>query len=84
MDKTGVPFWVISGLVKYQGGNQETELFTLAATNEIAGKIRTIEELTPIRLVGLVGGKWSKNQTDKTSWSFQISGVEIIKTPIAA
>ena len=31
----------------------------------------------PIKLVGLAGGKWSKAQTDKTSWSFQVSGIAV-------
>lgn len=79
IDKDGTPVWTVSALVKFQGSKQETELFTLAASPELAGKINAIEELTPIRLVGLAGGKWSKSQTDKTSWSFQISGIEVIK-----
>jgi hypothetical protein len=78
-DKNGVPVWVVSALVKVQGGVQEMEVFTLTVPTESANKIKTIEELVPIRLVGLAGGKWSRNQTDKTSWSFQISGVEVIK-----
>lgn len=75
----GIPQWSVSALVKFQGGNQETELFTISAPTEIASKIKVIDELTPIRLQGLSGGKWSKNTTDKTSWSFQITGIEVIK-----
>lgn len=77
--KTGLPMWTVAALVKYKGGNQETENFTLLATTEVAGKINTIPELTQIKLVELQGGKWSKEGTDKTNWSFQIAGVEIIK-----
>lgn len=76
----GVLQWSVSALVKFQEGNQETEVFTLAVPIELANKINAIEELTPIRLIGLSGGKWSKNTTDKTSWSFQISGVEVVKS----
>lgn len=78
-DKNGVPIWTISALVKVADGNQEMETFTLTAPMETANKVKAIEELTSIRLVGLAGGKWSKAQTDKTAWSFQITGVEAIK-----
>lgn len=79
-DKDGTPVWVISALVKFQGRNPETETFTLVASKDVAAKINTIEELTPVRLVGLEGGKWSKSQTDKTSWSFQVSAIELVKS----
>jgi hypothetical protein len=78
-DKDGVPKWVISALVKYQNSKTETETFTLVAPQELAEKINNIAELAPIRLVGLSAGKWSRSATDKTSWSFQVSGVEVIK-----
>lgn len=78
-DKNGVPVWVVSALVKMAGGVQEMEVFTLTTPAEIANKLKQIDELTSIRLVGLAGGKWSPLQTDKTSWSFQITGVEVVK-----
>ena len=78
-DKNGVPIWTVSALVKIADSNQEMETFTLTAPTEIANKIKAIEELAPIRLIGLAGGKWSKQATDKTAWSFQITGVEVIK-----
>lgn len=80
INNEGTPQWSVSALVKFQGGNQETEIFTVTAPPEMASKINAIEELTPIRLLGLSGGKWSKNTTDKTSWSFQITGVEVVKS----
>lgn len=76
-DKDGTPVWVITALVKYQGGKQETEAFTMAASNKDADAVRTIPELTPIKLVGLSGGKWSKAQSDKTSWSFQVASIAV-------
>lgn len=78
-DTDGTPKWVVSALVKYDGGRQETEIFTLIATAETAAKINTIEELTPIKLLGLSGGKWSRAATDKTTWSFQITGIQAVK-----
>lgn len=78
-DKDGVPKWVLTALVKFQGSKQETETFTLTAPQELAEKINTIPELTNISLKGLAGGKWSKTGVDKTSWSFQITGVEVVK-----
>jgi hypothetical protein len=78
-DKSNTPVWSISALVRVQGGSQELEVFTLTAGNDVANKIKAIEELTPIRLLGLAGGKWSKAMTDKTTWSFQITGLEVVK-----
>jgi len=78
-DKSGTPIWVVSALVKMAGGVQEMENFTLTAPTEVVNKIKVIEELAPIRLVGLAGGKWSPLQADKTNWTFQISGIELIK-----
>jgi len=78
-DKAGVPIWIVSALVKMAGGVQEMENFTLTTSADIANKIKAIEELAPIRLVGLAGGKWSPLQADKTNWTFQVTSVEIIK-----
>ncbi len=78
-DKNGTPMWVVSALVKFAGSTQETENFTLTAPNDVANKIAQIEELTPIRLVGLSGGKWSRATSDQTAWTFQISGIEVAK-----
>jgi hypothetical protein len=78
-DKEGTPIWTVSALVKVPGETQDMETFTLTASNEMAKKIEALEELTAVRLVGLAGGKWSKAITDKTTWSFQITGLEIIK-----
>ena len=74
-DKDGTPVWTITALVKVSGSKQETETFTLTASTKDADAIRSIPELTPIKLIGLAGGKWSKAQTDKTSWSFQVAGI---------
>jgi hypothetical protein len=79
-DKNGLPVWVVSALVKMAGGVQEMENFTLSTTTEMANKLKTIEELSAIRLIGLSGGKWSPLQADKTNWTFQITGLELIKS----
>ncbi|MBI5161192.1 MAG: hypothetical protein HY996_07255 [Micrococcales bacterium] len=76
-DKEGTPRWVVSALVRHGETKQETETFTLTAPLAVAEKINEIEELTPIRLRGLAGGKWTRVSSDKTSWSFQIAGVEV-------
>jgi len=78
-DKNGVPVWVVSALVKMAGGVQEMENFSITTPAEVANKIKSIDELAPIRLVGLAGGKWSPLQADKTNWTFQITGVELVK-----
>ena len=78
-DKNGVPVWVVSALVKMAGGVQEMENFSITTPAEVANKIKSIDELAPIRLVGLAGGKWSPLQADKTNWTFQITGVEVVK-----
>jgi hypothetical protein len=79
IDKDGAPLWVVSALVKFRGSKQETEVFTLPAPTKTAEEISKIMELTPINLVALSGGKWSRSETDKTSWSFQISGIALAK-----
>jgi hypothetical protein len=76
-DRDGTPLWVVTALVKFQGSKQETETFTLTASTKDADSIRGIPELTTIKLGGLSGGKWSKKETDKTSWSFQIAGISV-------
>jgi hypothetical protein len=78
-DKAGVPIWTVAALVKVAGGTQEMENFTLTAAADVASKIKAIEELANVRLIGLAGGKWSPLQADKTNWTFQISGIEVIK-----
>ena len=78
-DKDGNPYWIISALVKYQGGKQEAETFTIVVPIEHATKISTIPELTQIKLFGLSGGKWTKANSDKTAWTFQIENIEVIK-----
>ena len=77
-DKDGQPQWVLTALVKYDGGRPETESFTLSASEEDAARAAKVPELTPIALVGLVGGKWSRSGSDRTEWSFQVSGFRVL------
>ncbi|HWL02623.1 MAG TPA: hypothetical protein VNQ52_09655 [Microbacteriaceae bacterium] len=77
-DANGTPKWVVSALVKLTPDDKsETETFTLVAPEQVAKKIVEIPELTPIKLIGLSGGKWSRNQSDRTEWSFQVEGVSV-------
>lgn len=78
-NKDGTPMWVVSALVKFQGSPPETENFTLVAPNEVANKYAQIGELAEIKLIGLAGGKWSRTTSDQTAWSFQITGIEVVK-----
>lgn len=78
-DKSGTPMWVVSALVKFGTSQLETETFTLTAPLDVAQKIKQIQELTPVRLVGLSGGKWSRLTSDQTAWTFQITDVEVVK-----
>ena len=78
-NKDGTPMWVVSALVKFQGSPPETENFTLVAPNEVASKYAQIVELAEIKLIGLAGGKWSRTTSDQTAWSFQITGIEVVK-----
>ena len=77
-DKDGTPMWVVTALVKYQGGRPETETFTLATTPESAASIAQVAELSPIAFTGLSAGKWSKQGTDRTEWTFQVAGFRIL------
>lgn len=77
-DKNGTPRWAISALVRLGDATQDTETFTLTAPTSVADKIRAIKNLSNIRLQGLAGGKWTRANSDKTSWSFQITGIEVL------
>ena len=77
-DKDGTPVWTVSALVNRGDEASQTETFTLVASEKLAENIGKLPELTPIRLHGLAGGKWVQSGSDKTNWSFQISGVEVV------
>jgi hypothetical protein len=79
LTKEGVPQYLLSALVKYEDEKPQTEVFTITLDDKQVNLVRTISELTPIRLIGLRGGKWSRQQSDQTTWSFQITGVEVLK-----
>jgi hypothetical protein len=79
VDKTGVPQYVLTALVKFGDEKPQTEGFTITLDDKGLHQIKSIAELTPIRLLGLKGGKWSRDDSNQTTWSFQISGVEVLK-----
>ena len=75
-DKNGVPVWTISALVKRGEDKPGMEMFSLTTPAKLAEAIEKVPELTPIRLLGLAGGKWAKAGSDRTEWSFLIIGIE--------
>jgi hypothetical protein len=77
VDKDGVPIWVISALVSYNGSKLESELFSITASKKDAESLRAIPQFTAVKLQGLCGGKWTKLQETKTYWSFQITGLSV-------
>ena len=77
IDKEGLPVWTLAALVKMPGGLYEGETFTLSASKKAAEDITTVKPLTPIKLLGLKGGKWSKSDSSTTRWSFLISGIKV-------
>ena len=77
IDKEGLPVWTLAALVKVPGGVFEGETFTLSAPKKAAEEIMTLKDLTPIKLLGLKGGKWSKSDSATTRWSFLISGIKV-------
>ena len=76
-DKDGTPVWTVSALVNRGDEASQTESFSLIATTKLADSIGQLPELTLIKLHGLSGGKWVQNGSDKTNWSFQITGLEV-------
>ena len=78
IDKSGVPIWTLSALVKRGEDAPGLEVFSITATVKSAEAISKIAELTPIKFVGLSGGKWVKAGSDRTEWSFQITGLEVL------
>ena len=77
IDKEGLPVWTLSALVKAPEGLYEGASFTLPASKKLAEEIMAIKDLTPIKLLGLKGGKWSKHDSAETKWSFLISGIKV-------
>ncbi len=76
-DKNGTPVWTISALVKRGEEAAGMENFSLTAPAKVAEAIGRVAELTPVRLVGLAGGKWAKAGSDRTEWSFLVIGIEV-------
>jgi hypothetical protein len=79
LTKEGTPQFVLTALVKYGDDKPQTEVFTITLDEKTANHLRGIPELSPIRLIGLKGGKWSRQESDQTNWSFQISSIEVLK-----
>jgi hypothetical protein len=79
LTKEGTPQFVLTALVRFGEEKPQTEVFTISLEEKIANQLRGISELTPIRLSGLKGGKWSRQESDQTTWSFQIAGIEVLK-----
>lgn len=77
IDKDGVPVWTLAALIKAPGGLYEGETFTLSAMRKAAEEIMTLKDLTPIKLLGLKGGKWSKSDSTSTKWTFTITGIKV-------
>lgn len=77
--KEGVPQYVVTALIKFGDDKSQTEVFTIALDDKHLTRVQAIPELTPIRLVGLKGGKWSREASDQTTWSFQIAGIEVLR-----
>lgn len=77
--KDGVPQYSLTALVKFGDEKPQTETFTITIEEKHAQSLRTIPELAQIRLIGLRGGKWSRQESDQTNWSFQITGIEVLK-----
>jgi hypothetical protein len=71
----GVPKWTLSALVKIAAADKpETQDFTLIAPEAVAQQINKLPELTAIELLGLAAGKWSREASDRTEWTFQNNG----------
>lgn len=77
IDKDGLLIWTLSALVKAPEGLYEGMTFTLPASKKLAEEIMAIKDLSPIKLLNIKGGKWSKIDSSETKWSFQISGIKL-------
>ena len=74
-DKDGVPIWSIFAFVSLPGESPDKEMFSLAAPQKVAEEIANLKVYTPIKFIGLTGGKWSKEGTDKTTWTFKCDAI---------
>lgn len=79
VDKEGIPQYILSALVKFGDEKPQTEAFTISLDDKGLNQLKSLPELTPIKLIGLKGGKWSREDSNQTNWSFQIVGVEVLK-----
>lgn len=75
----GQPVWTLTLLIQRTGSIPEVETFAWTATTQAATVVGNLAPMTPVTLVGLEGGKWSKAGTDRTTWSFRVAGIEPIK-----
>jgi hypothetical protein len=75
----GVPVWTLTLLIKRAGSIPEVELFTWTASTEAAQAVKEIPPMTPVTLIGLEAGKWSRANTDRTTWTFRVAGIEPTK-----
>lgn len=75
----GVPVWTLTMLIKRPGSIPEVELFSWACPADAAGQIKGMAPMTPVTLVGLEAGKWSRANSDRTTWTFRVASIEPIK-----
>ena len=75
----GVPVWTLTLLIKRPGSIPEVELFAWAATAQAAEHVTGMAPMTPVALLGLEAGKWSRANSDRTTWTFRVAGIEASK-----
>lgn len=75
----GVPVWTLTMLIKRTGSIPEVELFTWVASQADADRVSNLPPMTPVKVHGLEAGKWSRANTDRTTWTFRVSGIEPTK-----
>ena len=75
----GVPVWTLTMLIKRPGSIPEVELFAWATTAANAEQVKNMAPMTAVTLIGLEAGKWSRANSDRTTWTFRVAGVEPTK-----
>jgi len=75
----GLPVWTLTLLIKRGNNIPEVELFTWAAAGQAVEAVKALPPMTPVTLIGLEAGKWTRANSDRTTWTFRVAGLEPAK-----
>ena len=75
----GLPVWTLTTLVNRAGSIPEVEFFTWVGSSSDADHLKALAPMTPVKLIGVEAGKWTRANSDRTTWTFRVAGIEPVK-----